>query len=58
MEMEEEAAGSYGRGPWRGKTVPKDWEAGIPQFQPAWRRDLSAKRSFEIQLQLCRVADK
>lgn len=32
MEMEmEEAAGSYGRGPEGAKTVPKEWEAGIPQ---------------------------
>lgn len=34
MEMEEEVASSYGRGPRRGKKkVPKGWEAGIPQSQ-------------------------
>ncbi len=48
------------------KTVPKEWEAGIPQSQPAWLRDLPAKHSafsagevpFEIQLQLCREKKK
>lgn len=42
------------------KTVPKEWEAGIPQSEPVWLRDLPAKHSaffagkvpFEIQLQL------
>lgn len=35
------------------KTVPEEWEAGIPQSPPAWRSDLPAERRFEIQLQLC-----
>lgn len=43
------------------KTVPKECEAGIPQSQRVWLRDLPAKHSafsagkvpFEIQLQLC-----
>lgn len=47
--------------PERAKTVPKEWEAGIPQSQPVWLRDLPTKHSafsagkvlFEIQLQLC-----